>query len=173
MQACIRFFDKNNSMVNKYPNSSFENVKSTARLFKIHMKNSRTMHTTETAHTGKYSMRLSNGWYSFRVDALPGEKYLAVAWIYTNKPSAEGKLTYRLGPCHLHKKTGPHFLNWYRVNDFKVPAGKWLPIMISADVPLNQTRGGGKGNSIYLYLEVNNYEDDEFIFVDDIFFSKL
>lgn len=172
MQACIRYFDKTKPMVNKYPNSSFENVKYTDRLFKRHM-NTKVKHTTETAHTGKYSMRLSKGWYSFRVDALPGEKYLAVAWVYTNKPSAEGKLTYRLGPCHLHKKTGPHFLRWYRVDDMKVPAGKWIPLMIAGEVPLEQTRGGGKGNSIYLYLEVNNFEDDEFIFVDDISFSKL
>ena len=55
----------------------------------------------------------------------------------------------------------------------KIPAGKWIPLMIAGEVPLERTRGGGKGNSIYLYLEVNNYEDDEFIFVDDISFSKL
>lgn len=173
LKACIRFFDKKNLMVNKYPNSSFEDTKKVQKHFYRHMKDSKVIHTTEVAHTGKYSMKLSNGWYSFHVDALPGEKYLAVAWIYTNKPSSEGKLTYRLGPCHWDKTTGPHFLSWFRVDDMKVPAGRWIPLMIAGDVPLNATRGGGKGNRIYLYLEVKNYEDDEFIFVDDISFIKL
>ena len=172
MQACIRFFSKDKSMVNKYPNASFESIKYTQRLFQRHLGN-RVLHTTEVAHSGKYSMKLSNGLYSFRVDALPGEKYLVVVWAYTNKPSSEGKLSYRLGPCHLHKKTGPHFLRWYRVDNLKVPGKQWIPLVISGEVPLNAMRGGGKGNSIWLYLDIQRYEDDEFIYIDDVSFIKL
>ena len=117
-------------------------------------------------HAGDYALMTANGLLKWRIPVQAGKTYLAAVRVFIPQSSAEGLFGMRLAP-------GVADLNstWQNSPLTRIPAGQWT--LISSTIPIPSQSHCGVPNRLDLYIECQNFEKNEPVYLDDVMVIEL
>ena len=111
--------------------------------------------------SGEYSLMTDNCTFRWRAAVQAGQTYLIAARVFIPQNSAEGLFGIRLAP-------GVDDINstWQNLPSTRLTAGEWNLVSRTIAIPANSHCG--VPNRLDLYLDANNFEKNERVYIDDV-----
>lgn len=117
---------------------------------------------TKYASDGKKSMRLRNGYCLYKIYNIPaGRTYLLLFDVFTEKGSAEGRLTYKLGFASKNRPGG-----WNTHRALVLTPGKWRSYSAVIRVPENVK--GKEPYHVRIPIWFTKFEKNEPVWFDNV-----